>query len=420
MVRMRLVLAFALIALGGCHAALAASEDVWREIPVPGELSIEAGGSQRVIHPGCSGGPVCATDPSTGEQRCHAGRRDFSFFARLGDPGRLLVFFDGGGACWDANNCIVDPTYDREVNETAEALGRADGIFDLKNRRNPFADWTMVFIPYCTGDAHWGSRDTSYVDEQGILASTPGGSVVIHHRGFDNFLAVRKVISEFYAARGAGPRQLLVTGSSAGGYGALLGFPWLRDVLPQADATLFMDSAVGVIEPGFFARAFAPTDGGEGVWGVAANLPSWIPGADGLLSQPPSDFTVATLALIANEYPDSRIGGYTSSWDVVQTQFARVMRNIDNPDTWSQLTRDDFCSWHLASQDILGRAAALPNYRYYVAAGLWHTVLSSTGIPNHFYREHSAGIPLVDWVTAMVNGGGQWDDLSAPQRFYCN
>jgi hypothetical protein len=421
MARTGLLLVSMLFALGVSRFAVAAGENIWREIPVPGELSVAVPDGERVIYPGCSGGPVCSTDPATGERRCHAGRRAYSFFARLGDPGRLLVFFDGGGACWDANNCIAHPTYDPEVDETAAALRRADGIFDLDNPDNPFADWTMVFIPYCTGDVHWGSRDTSYVDQDGVLADTPGGEVVIHHRGFDNFLAVREVIAGFYAARGAGPSRMLVAGASAGGYGALLGFPWLREALPQADASLFMDSAAGVVDPGFFAQALSPSGGGEGAWGVAANLPSWIAGADGLLSQPPADFTVANLALVADYYPDSRIGGYTTAWDVVQTQFLRVMRNIDSPDTWSDLTRDDFCRWHLGMEDILGRAASLPNYRFYVGGGLWHTVSSSTGIPNHFYREHSAGAPLVDWLDDMVDGGGgQWDNLNVTPRFNCN
>src|SRR5215831_12302172 len=40
---------------------------------------------------------------------------DYSFFVREGDPKRLLVCFQGGGACWNYATCVKNPTYDAAV-----------------------------------------------------------------------------------------------------------------------------------------------------------------------------------------------------------------------------------------------------------------------------------------------------------------
>ena len=50
------------------------------------------------------------------------------------------------------------------------------GISDFQNAENPFADWYQVFIPYCTGDVHWGNNTETYVPEM-------GDPITIHHRG---------------------------------------------------------------------------------------------------------------------------------------------------------------------------------------------------------------------------------------------
>ena len=40
------------------------------------------------------------------------------------------------------------------------------GIFDLADPRNAVRDWSMVFVPYCTGDVHSGSNTARYQNPQ--------------------------------------------------------------------------------------------------------------------------------------------------------------------------------------------------------------------------------------------------------------
>lgn len=44
------------------------------------------------------------------------------------------------------------------------------GVFDLANPRNPVADWSFVYVPYCTGDIHSGSRTAARPDATGRVA----------------------------------------------------------------------------------------------------------------------------------------------------------------------------------------------------------------------------------------------------------
>ena len=53
----------------------------------------------------------------------------------------------------------MQPTYNINVEQLR---GYQTGIFNLDNPANPFADYTVVFAPYCSGDVHIGASDTVY------------------------------------------------------------------------------------------------------------------------------------------------------------------------------------------------------------------------------------------------------------------
>ena len=41
-------------------------------------------------------------------------------------------------------------------------LGSSHGIMNQKVRRNPVADDTFIFVPYCTQDLHFGNSTVEY------------------------------------------------------------------------------------------------------------------------------------------------------------------------------------------------------------------------------------------------------------------
>jgi hypothetical protein len=320
--------------------------------------------------------PTCIGLPGTNSK--------FSFFAKGGTVNNLVVFFDGGGGCWESMNTIYYPTCSLEVNETVDDLASAGGIFDTENPANPFKNWSFVAIPYCTGDTHWGSNDHNYPD---YLNWYGGGLVPAHHRGFDNFLVVLKWITEHFRR----PHKIFVTGSSAGSYGAILGFPYIQETYPKSKVSILGDAGNGVVSDDF-QNIYLNN------WGIQDNLPAWIPGFD----RPFAEYDLDEMyKIIAGYYPHRKLAQYTTAWDDNQTFYYNVMLNIHNPAEWENIL-PVWCDWQDRMYELVDSAAEAPNYRSYIGAGSDHTVMGY----NKFYEEDSAGIPFVDWVDAMVKNQG--------------
>ncbi len=92
-----------------------------------------------------------------GDTRC-ALDTDYAYWVKPGTVNKLLLYFEGGGGCWDAATCAANSSfYDPDVGED-EDPSRRSGVFDLDNPANPFHDYHAVFIPSCTGDVHWATR----------------------------------------------------------------------------------------------------------------------------------------------------------------------------------------------------------------------------------------------------------------------
>lgn len=361
---------------------------VWTEIvPIEVYPDFEYNG----LKPGCAACPGC--------------NPEYSFFVKGGIKDNLVIYFEGGGACWDSMNCLYAPTYTQEVNVTADDLNNyTSGIFDTDNPNNPFNGWYYVFIPYCTGDIHWGAADTVYQD---YLDQIPGvNSWTIHHRGFVNFQVVLKWVTDNFLW----PRKIFVTGSSAGGYGAIMAFPYIKQAFPFSRVYVLGDAANGVIGEDFQKSSIYN-------WNI--QIPTWIPGFENGYTP---DITMEDVYVdIAHYYPFSKLAQFSSAWDWNQTFFYYVMLDLYNPGNWQTGWPSVWCDWHNQMYTYVHETAdQAPNYRYYISAGQYHTIMGSP----QFYTENSAGELYNVWVRAMVRnpfgvfGGflqGKWKNLECEE-----
>lgn len=395
------------------HIALADTQTTspnWTTIPVDKQLEVTLpNGSKQTITPSCAFDTL--PNPTGGTPIDNS----FHFLFKPGKNDRLVVFFNGGGACWDDATCVTSlvkgarPTYNPSVNQANSPIG-AGGIFDDSNPDNPFKDWSKVFIPYCTGDVHAGSKTVTYHDD-GSLTGYPGAPVTVNHRGFDNFLAVREWIKKRYAHHPKKLEKLLVAGSSAGGYGATLNFPYLQATFPKTNAVLLSDGATAIVTQPFLDSVFAV----GGNWNVENTLSSETFGANSVGHFNKYTFNDVLLGKLSAKFPKSRFAQYTTAFDVVQVQFLKIMEFTDNGSTdpveWGLSANDQllFGEWNYRMETSLDTLSnSTKNYQYYIGAGTVHTVLTDAFAPDAnthpFYDENSAqGVVFTDWISRLVN-----------------
>lgn len=278
----------------------------WRFVPLLGALAACGSGSSSGGMPGGgAAGPISAPDktwtwvPLAGTT-CGDGSRAGIGVNLASDSADLLVYMQGGGACWDANTCFVLDTAVQITAPYTQAQFDADvssldatGLFSRTDSLSPFAGASFVYVPYCTGDVHAGTTVRTY--------SVNGQDRTVHHTGGLN----AQIIVDTVHATLPNVSRVWVMGSSAGGYGATLNLPRYAAAWPTAAVELLQDSA-----------PFVDVMGGtypqwQDSWGIA--LPAGC--ADCTTSFP------AVIDAITGGYPGTRIGLLTYTEDAVVKAF---------------------------------------------------------------------------------------------------
>ena len=133
---------------------------------------------------------------------------------RKGSENKVMIYFAGGGVSINEETAR-DDTYNTKMvfpdllaNTTMNMGGLASTTED-----SPFGSWTMILFPYATGDFHSGTGEFHYTDKD-------GKEKILYHNGYVNYTAAMKQIMEKAGIEDAD--TVLVTGYSAGGWGAAL------------------------------------------------------------------------------------------------------------------------------------------------------------------------------------------------------
>ncbi|MEM9847745.1 MAG: pectin acetylesterase-family hydrolase [Bacteroidota bacterium] len=148
----------------------------------------------------------------------------YYLFARRGTSDNLIIHFLGGGACWDYETCANPLTplkamamgmhhnlknyYLPDVSKQTPRV--LSGLFS-DAKKNPFSDWNLVLIPYCTADLQLGNTKNTYTNAD-------GASVEVFHNGKNN---VQQALAWVYA-NFKQPKKLVVSGDSAGGFSTMI------------------------------------------------------------------------------------------------------------------------------------------------------------------------------------------------------
>lgn len=359
------------------------------------------------LRPGCACPP--ALEGTTGQTVSYS--PEFAFFVKPGSTKNLLIYFQGGGACWDITNCAYNHTYSPGIIESTLLLGLGvlgflesfggGGIMDMTDPQNPFLNWTVVYIPYCTGDLGAGQQDYVYADDYGTAYT----NVTIRHRGLAN---VNLVLEWMRRNITFTPDKLFVTGISAGSYAAMLSYPLIRDLFNSASTKAYMlgDAGEGV------TGEYDPDGAGgaapipfmqivENIWDL--QLPAAVFG-----SNPLSTYSYKYKNLvqeIVTHYPNDRFAQYTAKWDKTQVWFYYIQSGdaINKPDEWgAEESAPTFSAystaWNSGMMDAIDITGG--NYTYFIGPGTKHTIL----LFPEYYTVESGGVLFSDWVNDFING----------------
>ncbi|MEM9203767.1 MAG: pectin acetylesterase-family hydrolase [Actinomycetota bacterium] len=288
----------------------------------------------------------------------------YSYWVREADPDKVMLFFDGGGACFSAETCNPETaTYSVQADDDLNEF--STGVFDLDNPANPLGDWSMIFMPYCTGDVHIGTNaDFDY-----------GDGVVVNHTGFLN---ASKGLDELVTSFG-GADQILVTGSSAGGVPTPLFGGLVADAFPEADIVAMPDASGGYPSN----PLLNPVIGG--LWGTEGAIPDWESTAGATVAE----FGIPDLYVYAGtEYPQIRWGRFDHAFDGVQTDFSALAG-----------LEDSSVKAVLDINEALVEDAGI-DLPVYIAPGTDHTIM---GRPD-FYDLAVDGTLFVDWLADLLAG----------------
>ncbi len=280
----------------------------------------------------------------------------------------LVIYFDGGGACWNALTCLTEQKAANingygAASFAADESGFGGSILDRTLANNPFAAASLVYVPYCTGDEHAGDNVATYVDASGI-------SHAFHHVGHANALAYLTRILATWPA----PSRLVITGSSAGGLGALFNFDTFAQAWAATPAYLIDDSGPP-LENGAFgppsplAQIFAN-------WNLGALLDPLCACRDGF---------APALAALQTKYPSDRLSLLSYEQDNVVPGYYNI-------------------STAQFETDLLALASGVittPNSKYFFLGGQGHVLL---GNPAPLKQ----GVSLLTWLAEQVDDAPAW------------
>jgi len=351
------------LACGPDHAQFRAPRGEWTQIVVDGEIL----GTQ------CGDGSP------------------YAFQVRLAPEGqpldRVVVGMQGGGVCLFEGDCAARLSDSPGLFEAMDDEPPSTGIFSTDPSESAFADWTKVYLPYCTQDVFGGG---GVAEELGEVTIERYGSVDVRAA----MQMVRDVLwREMDAAGGAGYRAdevvALFGGWSAGGYGTLYNYHWVLDDLQWPHTAAFPDAALGLDNGGSLSVA------GIGVtkipaWNMKSNLPPYCSFGDCALG--PVMYEQTSPRLLGE--PEQQMLIVSNPFDQVQvdTQF------FEGPVPFLNELRETTC----ATRD-------LPGIQYYYTSVSEESVHVVSVVPE-LWTGSVDGVVMQDWFVAAIEQPDTIDD----------
>ncbi|MRG96547.1 pectin acetylesterase-family hydrolase [Polyangium spumosum] len=296
---------------------------------------------------------------------------------------KLVIFLEGGGACFNGTTCNLNPSsYGQGNFDGWKNGGGQNGIFNTTNDANAVKDWSFVYVPYCTGDVHAGDNTA---DVPGLGA--PKGQQFVGYANIGHYL--KRIIPTF-----KGATEVLLTGVSAGGFGAFYNYDRVAQAFCPTPVALIDDSG-----PPMTDTYMSPClqQRWRELYGFEKTLPAdcvecTLPNGGGLSN---------AWTLYGQKYPDASLGLLSSDKDNTITQFFGYGKNnCSNIDGIfpSALTGAEYTAGLNELRESFLEPS--PAWSSYYVSSTTHTYLGGSG----YYNTTVQGAALTDWVGGIVSG----------------
>ncbi|MBK9265673.1 MAG: hypothetical protein IPM54_38525 [Polyangiaceae bacterium] len=300
------------------------------------------------------------------------------------DSDKLVIYLEGGGACFNGTTCGINPASFGAVAFAGwENTSGAAGIFNANNDENPVKDWNMVYVPYCSGDIHAGNATN--VDIPGALSPKDQDFV-----GYANiYLYLKRIIPTF-----PGLSKVLLTGISAGGFGAAYNYVRVAEAFCPTPVILVDDSG-----PPMSDAYIAPClqSRWRSLWNLNNTLPADCPECAG----PDGGGIVHYVDYVGKKYPNARLGLISSTRDAVISLFfgygKNDCQNIDG--IASSVDGNVYAAGLMDLRD--NHMGTSGQWGTYFVDSTTHTYLLGPG----FYSTAVQGKKLSAWLGDIVNDG---------------
>lgn len=304
----------------------------------------------------------------------------YKFFVNFSEASdNVVIFLEGGGACWDYEDCAGGRPFNTDcIQEPAgtecirddypavylhldalepftaitEPLGVIDGdvpvelaypMLSANTDINPMGDWNRVFIPYCTGDTYLGSNVTTYSDPEG-----DGPDVEFHHMGHQNMLLVIEELNRMFRS----VPKMMVSGCSAGGVGSLNNYPFIRRGIEGVErAYLIADSGPAIpsrLTNGEPSNSSRLHDTIRTPWGIDVMIQS-LPGGEPIQSD-----RGEVNRVVAESFPEDRlaISMFERDYNFTVASYGKTFPIFSNPETSVDTGTGRTEIYRLASEDL--------------------------------------------------------------------
>lgn len=148
------------------------------------------------------------------------------YYIRKQDPSKWVIFLEGGGLCVE----VVDCQARRSTHEGSSRYWKNDSLPERPSTAslselNPFATWSHVWVPYCSGDTWLGNSAEAHPSLLGLQMS---GHIILE-------TLVERLMN---TTQMSSATDVVLSGSSAGGIGTFHHTDWLAETLAShASAT---------------------------------------------------------------------------------------------------------------------------------------------------------------------------------------